>query len=79
MLSLGTLEHPLTQQRLQHLLHDWERSGQQDRAARLRAGDPSDLLPEIAEVERLMRDWVAEDPENRHFGPPPFAEHNGKL
>lgn len=79
MLSLGALEHPDTQQRLQHVGLFWERSGQQDRAARLQAGDFSDLLPEIAEVERLMHDWVAEDPVSRHFGLPPFAEHKGTL
>ncbi|MEM8992606.1 MAG: tetratricopeptide repeat protein [Pseudomonadota bacterium] len=74
-LSLGLLSHPNTQQRIQHLLLYWESSG--------RAVDAEAfwqrLFPEIAEVERLMQDWVAEDPENRHFGTPPFAEHMGKL
>lgn len=78
-LSLGLLQHPDTQDRIGDLLLLWERSGQAARADRLRAGDPSELLPEIAEVERRMHDWVAEDPENRHFGPPPFAEHKGDL
>ncbi|MEM1385317.1 MAG: tetratricopeptide repeat protein, partial [Pseudomonadota bacterium] len=74
-LSLGLLSHLLTQQRIQHLLLYWERSGQAANAERLRGGDGSLLVPEIAEVERLMQDWVAEDPENRHFGTPPFEEH----
>jgi hypothetical protein len=26
-----------------------------------------------------MRDWVAEAPETRDFGPPPFAAHRGQL
>jgi tetratricopeptide (TPR) repeat protein len=30
-------------------------------------------------VDAAMRDWVTEDPDNRHFGPPPFAEHRGKT
>lgn len=38
--------------------------------------DGSDLVPEIAEVERSIQARVAEDPETRHFGPPPFAEHH---
>jgi hypothetical protein len=51
----------------------WQRSGQPDKAARLEAGDPSDLLPVIAQIEQEHRAWVAEDPKNRHFGPPsPF-------
>ena len=62
-----------------YLLDFWDKSGQGARAARLRAGDGSDLAPEIDAVEAAMRDWVAEDPEARHFGPPPFAEHQGKL
>ncbi len=78
MLSLGLMEHPHTQQRIGHLLRYWQRSGQGARAERLRRDDEAEL-PEILEVERLMRDWVAEDPENRHFGPPPFEVHQGRT
>ncbi|MEM6548057.1 MAG: tetratricopeptide repeat protein [Pseudomonadota bacterium] len=74
-LSLGLLRRPDTQERIHDLLHLLERSGQA--VDHERWFEP--VLPEIAEVERLMQDWVAEDPENRHFGTPPFAEHMGKL
>ncbi len=47
----------------------WEQSGHADKAARLRRGDISDLVPVIAQIELEHRAWVAEDPENRHFGP----------
>jgi len=75
MLSLGLLEHPNTQQFLNHLLHFWDASGQGDNEERL----GKLLVPEIAAVEAAMRDWVAEDRENRHFGPPSFAEHQGRM
>lgn len=75
MLSLGLLEHPHTQQRIDHLFAFWERSGQGASAEAL----GQRVVPEIAEVERLMHAWVAEDPENRHFGPPGFEEHGGRT
>jgi tetratricopeptide (TPR) repeat protein len=78
-LSLGLVKHPMAQDSASYLVRLWDQSGHEDRAARLRAGDFADLLPEIHEVERLMREWVAEDPENRDFGPPPFAMHHGEL
>ena len=75
MLSLGLLEHPHTQQRIAHLLQYWDESGQGANKERL-----GELLgPEITAVEAEMDAWVAEDPKNRHFGPPPFGEHRGKL
>jgi tetratricopeptide (TPR) repeat protein len=75
MLSLDLPEHPNTQRSAFTLVDFWRRSGQPDRAARLEAGDISDLLPVIAQIEAEHRAWVAEDPEHRHFGPPsPFAE-----
>ena len=37
------------------------------------------IVPEITAVEAEMRAWVAEDPASRHFGPPPFSEHQGKI
>jgi len=79
MLSLGLQEHPHTQQSIADLLDVWDESGQGAHAARLRSGDLSDLVPEIDAVEAAMQAWVDEDPENRHFGPPPFSEHHGKL
>ncbi|MCH8168468.1 MAG: tetratricopeptide repeat protein, partial [Proteobacteria bacterium] len=75
MLSLGLLDHPDTQQRIAELLHFWDKSGQGANKERF-----DELLgTEIAAVEAAMQAWVAEDPEHRHFGPPPFAEHQGKL
>ncbi len=74
MLSLDLADHPSTKQRTSELALCWQHSGQSDKAARLQKGDFSDLLPVIAQIEAEHRAWVAEDPENRHFGPPsPFA------
>ena len=57
-----------------HLADIWQQCSQPDKAARLQKGDFSDLLPVIAQIEAEHRAWVAQDPENRHFGPPsPFA------
>lgn len=69
-LSLGQMEHPNTQRHISDLLHLWSESGQAEKAERLRGGDGSDLFPIIQQIEQEHRDWVAEDPENRHFGPP---------
>ena len=69
--SLDLAQHPATVRRAGYLARCWERSGQADKAARLGAGDISDLLPVIAEIEAEHRAWVAEDPEHRSFGPPP--------
>jgi tetratricopeptide (TPR) repeat protein len=75
MLSLDLAQHPTTQRRIRDAIDFWEHSDQNDKAARLRAGDISDLLPVIAKVETEHRAWVAQDPKNRHFGPPsPFAK-----
>jgi tetratricopeptide (TPR) repeat protein len=74
MLSLGLTESHRAENYAEHLAQYWEQSGQADKAERLRAGDVSDLLRMIAQIEAEHRAWVAEDPENRHFGPPsPFA------
>jgi tetratricopeptide (TPR) repeat protein len=73
MLSLDLAQHPNTQSSVAALAETWRRSGQRKKASRLSAGDISDLLPVIAKIEAEHRAWVAEDPENRHFGPPsPF-------
>ncbi|HUS53792.1 MAG TPA: hypothetical protein VMY41_07280 [Thermohalobaculum sp.] len=66
MLSLGLLEHPETRRCLADLLDFWDKSGQGANKERLGAL----IRPEIEAVEVGMRAWVAEDPENRHFGPP---------
>lgn len=63
----------MTQQRIGGLLSLWERSGQDASMGAM----AERVVPEIAEVERLMHRWVAEDPENRHFGPPSFEMHHG--
>jgi hypothetical protein len=74
MLSLDLAEHPNTKKSAGQLAHCWQQSGQPDKTARLESGDISDLLPVIAQIEAEHRAWVAQDPENRHFGPPsPFA------
>lgn len=74
MLSLDLFEHPNTQLFAGDLALILQQCGKPDKAARLQKGDFSDLLPVIAQIEAEHRAWVAEDPENRHFGPPsPFA------
>ncbi|MEM6636111.1 MAG: TIR domain-containing protein [Pseudomonadota bacterium] len=78
-LSLGQIRHPSTQEMLLDLCSLWESSGDPGKASQLKAGDPTDLLPEIEEVERLMHEWVAANPDQRHFGPPPFSRHHGDL
>jgi tetratricopeptide (TPR) repeat protein len=78
-LSLDLSVHPETQQRIGQLVELLSQGGEGPRVARLRVGEIADLLPEIAAVEAEMQAWVAEDPDNRHFGPPPFAEHKGKM
>lgn len=73
-LSLDLAQHPHTHYSANALTSYWQQSGHPDKAARLAAGDISDLLPTIAQIEAEHRAWVAEDLENRHFGPPsPFA------
>jgi tetratricopeptide (TPR) repeat protein len=73
-MSLDLPAHPTVQSIVDDLVFLWQQSGQPDKAARLRSGDISDLLPVIAQVEAEHRAWVAKDPKNRHFGPPsPFA------
>ena len=75
MLSLDLVQHPDTQTRVISLIECWQQSGEADKAARLQSGDIRDLLPVIAQIEAEHRAWVAEDPKNRHFGPPsPFAD-----
>ncbi|MEM7428705.1 MAG: TIR domain-containing protein [Pseudomonadota bacterium] len=70
-LSLDLSDHPNTVKILLEYFHCLKSSGQTEKVARIRAGDVSDLLPIIAEIEEEHRAWVAEDPENRDFGPPP--------
>ena len=69
-LSLDLLTHPKTQSHIAHLIHYWTQSGQPDKTARLQAGDGADIVPIIEQIEAEHRAWVAEDPENRDFGPP---------
>jgi hypothetical protein len=73
MLSLDLTHHPSTQRGMQYLTHLWQLSGQPDKTVQLETGDISELLPLIAQIETEHGAWVAEDPENRSFGPPsPF-------
>jgi tetratricopeptide (TPR) repeat protein len=70
MLSLDLIHHPIVVFRIGALDSCWEHSGQSEKAARLRRGDISDIIPVIEQIESEHRAWVAQDPENRHFGPP---------
>jgi hypothetical protein len=70
MLSLDLAQHPNAHAMAGHLFHCWTQSSQTAKAARLRRGNLSDLLPMIAQIEAEHRAWVAENPKNRHFGPP---------
>lgn len=75
MVSLGLREHPHTLMYLQGLVRFLDRGGQDSNMERIR-----ELLnSESDSVEAAMHAWVAEDPEHRDFGPPPFAEHRGEL
>jgi tetratricopeptide (TPR) repeat protein len=76
MLSLGLTEHPNTRDLILRLNFQQVRAGQSDRAARLRRGDFSDLQPMIAEVEATHHAWVAQNPNNRQFGPSSFFEQS---
>lgn len=69
-LSLDLQSHQRCQSSLAELHAIWTHSGQTDKAARLAAGDHSDLRPVVERIEAEHRAWVAEDPDNRHFGPP---------
>ncbi len=69
-LSLDLLSHPLCQQRIQNLFHFWSESEQIDKARRLSSGDAVDIAPFVVEIEQAHREWVAEDPASRNFGPP---------
>ena len=69
-LSLDQDNHHQTHQRIADLIHLWTVSDQPEKADRLKAGDPSDLIPIVVQIEAVHRAWVAEDPENRQFGPP---------
>lgn len=73
MMSLDLSQHSDLPHDLAILSYCWRRIDEPDKAARLDGGDISDLLPVIAQIESEHRAWAAEDPDNRHFGPPsPF-------
>ena len=70
MVSLGLIENPLTQLRLRHLYYYLEQAG-----VKIERQDLLDfVIPEILTVEVEMFEWVKADPDNRHFGPPSFAD-----
>ena len=68
-LSLDQWGHPDTRTEIDHLIHYWSESNQSDKADRLLAGDISDLVPIVEQIEEDHRAWLAEDPEHRKFGP----------
>jgi tetratricopeptide (TPR) repeat protein len=70
MLSLGLERHPHIESVAVMLADLWLRSDNADKAIRLGRGNISDLVPAIVQIEREHRDWVAEAPETRNFGPP---------
>ena len=75
MVSLGLIEHPLTQQRLHHLYKFLEKAG-----AKIELQDLlTFVIPEILTVEVEMFEWVKADPDNRHFGPPSFFADKPEL
>jgi len=69
-LSLDLMMHRDTHAAVARLICYLEKSGDHEKAERIMGGDFSDLFPAIAEVEGKHRAWVAEDPNNRDFGPP---------
>jgi tetratricopeptide (TPR) repeat protein len=74
MLSLDLSQHGDMPSDLANLARCWQQCGQGDKAARLRRGDISDLIPVIRQIEAEHRAWVAADPntpKTRDFGPPP--------
>ena len=77
MLSLDLAQHPKTQEYARNLASLRPQSGRGGEASRLISHDHFDLTFVIAQIEAEQRAWVAENPENRKFGPPtPFAKNN---
>lgn len=70
MLSLDLGEHPHTRATAASLVSLWTNLGEMEKAQRLRFGDFSSLLPAVEKIETEHREWIAQDPENRRFGPP---------
>ena len=74
MLSLRLPNHPLMRGFGESLVFAWRQSGASAKITRFQAGDLSDLLPAIRQVEADQTAWVARDPENRRFVPESFFE-----
>jgi hypothetical protein len=74
-ISLNLTTHPHTMIVTTSLALSLIISGNAPAAQRLLSGDVTDLLPFIAEIEQKHREWMAEDPEHRQFGPPPPDEY----
>ncbi|MEL7466258.1 MAG: tetratricopeptide repeat protein [Pseudomonadota bacterium] len=68
-LSLDLLMAGGTRRRFDHLLGFLRMAGIADVAERLNNGEFSDIFQIVEEVEMEQRAWVAEDMENRKFGP----------
>jgi hypothetical protein len=71
-LSLGLVEHPATLRTIHTLSNYYELSGEPYKAALLRSGNVSDLLPMIKQIEAEHWGWVAQDPALRYFEPRSF-------
>ncbi|MEL7200336.1 MAG: tetratricopeptide repeat protein, partial [Pseudomonadota bacterium] len=69
-LSLDNAAHPSATRYRQALASMLAKAGQTSTAQRLTDGDFTDLTPIVEDIEDEHRRWVAQDPDNRAFGPP---------
>ncbi|MEO0612326.1 MAG: NB-ARC domain-containing protein [Pseudomonadota bacterium] len=69
-LSLDLRDHPYVKKVTKKLEDYFSFCGQPEKAQRLANGDYTDLIPIVEEIEEEHRQWVAQDPDNRKFGPP---------
>ncbi|MEM1193849.1 MAG: tetratricopeptide repeat protein [Pseudomonadota bacterium] len=69
-LSLDNPNHPNTFTTVKMLINIHFGNGCTHKAKRLANGDFSDLTPIVEEIEEEHRQWVAQDSDNRKFGPP---------
>ncbi|MEL6113399.1 MAG: hypothetical protein AAFR20_11415, partial [Pseudomonadota bacterium] len=69
-LSLDNAAHPSATSYRQALASLLAEAVETSTAQRLTDGDFTDLTPIVKEIEDEHRRWVAQDPDNRSFGPP---------
>lgn len=68
-LSLGLADHDDLPNRVAALAYLWDQSSQRDKLEHLQNSNPYNLIPIVEQIEAEHRAWVAQDPENRDFGP----------